>query len=429
MPALLTILCLFALILLLMRLRVPLAAALLLGGAGVGLRFGLSAPEVLRAFGAGAIDPQTIGLVVITACLLALSAAMQAGEQMKRIVSLAQALLRRPVVTVAALPALIGLLPMPGGALFSAPMVASAAAGRQMSPAKLSAINYWFRHIWEHWWPLYPGVLLAMTLTGMTLGRLIAFQLPMGLYMTAAGMLILRKSHPDLHVTAPRPPRGTKRKLLRATSSIWLIIAVWLCVTLAARFLPTERIHEAVRDDLLRYGPITLGLIVSLIWTARFNRLDTAALRKVALDKRIYSMTFLVLSVMIFQHLLKRVGVAGMIADELTSTGVAVVLVAAMLPFVAGLVTGVASGFVATSFPIVLGLLEAAGEPIAPYLVLAYAFGHLGMMLSPLHLCQIVSNRYFKTTYAPVYRQMLPSAALLAVLAVAYFVALKYLMS
>ncbi|KKM12967.1 hypothetical protein LCGC14_1719560, partial [marine sediment metagenome] len=61
-----------------------------------------------------------------------------------------------------------------------------------------------------------------------------------------------------------------------------------------------------------------------------------------------------------------------------------------------------------------------------PYAVLAYASGHLGMMLSPLHLCHIVSNRFFDTPYGPVYRRIIPAGIIMAVLAGAYFAVLQW---
>src|SRR5262249_16135590 len=46
-------------------------------------------------------------------------------------------------------PALVGLLPMPAGALVSAPLVNDAAGSKPVSPEARTFINYWFRHLWE----------------------------------------------------------------------------------------------------------------------------------------------------------------------------------------------------------------------------------------------------------------------------------------
>jgi len=424
----------FGLILLLARLKVPLAAAILLGAGLMGALFDLSAVQIGAATARGAVQPMSIALVVITVLLLGLSEAMRSAGQLEEIVSLAGALLRRPAMAMAALPALIGLLPMPAGALFSAPMVESAAGNAQISGGRLSAVNYWFRHIWEHWWPLYPGVILAMTLTGSGLGQFIAFQLPLGIFMAGSGLLIFRGIHPDLRAQAAAAGPGTRRKLIRATSSIWVIMAVWGAVLAAMRLLPGGWLQAAEAalgadgaDTFRRFLPVTVGLLASLVWTVRLNRLSGAQVRKILTRRSIYALAGVVVSVMVYQYMLKHVGAAPRIGEELTGLNVPVVLVVAILPFIAGMVTGLAIGFVGTSFPIILALVAAMGEQVAvrPYAVLAYACGHLGMMLSPLHLCHVVSNRYFNTSFGPVYRRILPSAVLTGALATGYFLLLR----
>ena len=49
------------------------------------------------------------------------------------------------------------------------------------------------------------------------------------------------------------------------------------------------------------------------------------------------------------------------------------------------------------------------------------------MMLSPIHLCYVVSNRYFETPFGPVYRRLWLPAAITGSVAVVYFVLLRAL--
>jgi len=427
MSALLATLGAFVLILVLARLKVPLAAAIVAGALAEGLFFGLGPAELFLACVAGAVNPMSIALVVVTVLLLGLSQTMRAGGQLDQIVRLARSLLRRPAVAMAALPALIGLLPMPGGALLSAPMVESAAGGGKQGGDMLSAVNYWFRHIWEHWWPLYPGVILAMTLTGSGLGAFIAFQIPLGVFMAVSGLWIFRGSHPSLHVVGERPAPGTAGRFLRATSSIWVILLIWGAATAVVRLLGPEAVPRAYRPIVGKYVPLVLGLLVSLVWTVRLNRLALPAAVKILTRGSIWQLAVLVLAVMVFQGVLKDVEAAPLIGRELRRMHVPVALVVAILPLIAGLVTGLAVGFVGTSFPIVLGLIESSPS-IRPYIALAYAFGHLGQMLSPLHLCHVVSNRYFQTHFAAVYRYIVPPAIITALLGAAYFVVLRLLL-
>ncbi len=417
----------FALILVLARLKVPLAVSILIGAVTIGLLFQMPLIDIASGVVKGIVQPRTIGLVIITAFILALSAIMDSTGQLKEIVTLARQLLRRPTFAMAALPALIGLLPMPGGALFSAPMVRSA-SDNLTGGAELSAINYWYRHVWEHWWPLYPGVILAVALTGFTYGKFVMYQIAMGLFMICTGTLLFRGLHPDLHTSSAAPEKGTKHKFIIATSSIWLIIVVWVCVSLIFRFLILPMLGIEYAPMLEKYLPLGIGLAASIIITGLHRGLGAAAIARVFSRKEIWKLAVLVISVMVFQYMLKEAKSAERIADELIKLNVPVVLVAAILPFIAGLVTGLAIGFVGTSFPIVLALVGAAGAgPIYPYVALAYGFGHLGQMVSPIHLCYVVSNEYFNVPFRNVYRRMLPTVILNAILVAAYFLLLKAL--
>lgn len=423
MHALAYILIVFALILILARLRIPLTLSITAGSVIIAFLFDLTVQESLRAFIDAILQPCTIALSIITALILTLSNVMQTAGVSQQIVSLAKTVLRRPGLTMAALPALIGLLPMPGGALFSAPMVESASPNKKIPPSTLSAINYWFRHVWEHFWPLYPGVMLAVTLTSTQYGRFILFQAPLGIFMAGAGILIFRNIHPDTHVKSSPPPPQTKRKLILATSPIWIIILVWI----PAKYLILATLYPYLSQELQsttqRYLPLILGLIVSITITAITKQLPTKDVAKALVKKSTYNMVSLIVSVMIFQYILQTADAATQVAREMLSLHIPVTLVVAVLPFIAGFVTGIAVAFVGISFPIVIALVAALPqEPsMQPYIALAYGFGHLGQMLSPLHICHIVSNQYFNTSFAPVYKKIIPSAILLALLITAYF--------
>jgi hypothetical protein len=418
----------FALILLLARLKVPLAAGIMAGAVTLAATFALGPGRIVLTLAEGAIQPRTVSLVIITAIILALSEVMRVGGQLDRIVALAGAMFHRPIVAMAALPALIGLLPMPGGALFSAPMVASAARGANLSGGTLSAVNYWYRHIWEHWWPLYPGVITALILTGSDLGAFIACQLPLGLIMTLAGLWIFRGIRGGPGGPAAGPGGGSKKQLLSITSSIWLIVVVYAPAVGLLKVLPLGSLP--CKELIGRTSPLALGLLVSLVWTCRLNKLGAAAVGKALLDPSTLRIIALVIGVMVFQYTLETVEAAPRIARELNDLHVPPVAVVAVLPFVAGMVTGLAIGFVGASFPIVLGV--AGSMPghgsIRPFIALAYAFGHLGQMTSPMHLCQVLSNQYFGTGFGPLYRLIAVPAVLTALGTVAYFIVLRLIL-
>jgi hypothetical protein len=433
MPSLLLTLLSFTVILILGRLKLPLWLAIIGGAMALGLFFGQGALDLARITLTAVTRGMSIGLLLTLTLLLVLSEAMCQTGRLDRMVSQVHAFFRRPAITLAVLPALIGLLPMPGGAMFSAPMVRQAAGGdSRLGGDLLSSVNYWWRHIWEHWWPLYPGVILAMSLTHCNLVTFAALQIPLGVFMVLGGLLILRRLHADFHQAAPPAPPGTTRDILRAMAPIGLILAVWFAADMAFK-AGEGRWGSGTGEGMKlvgQFAPLFLGLAASLVFTLGSNPLPAGKVVRLLAGKGVVPLLGLVLSVMIYQQMLLEVKAAESISRELAALHVPVISVVIVLPFIAGMLTGVAFGFVGVSFPLVLSLVAALpGAPdVRPYVMLAYACGHLGMMISPIHLCYVVSNRYFATTYGATLRYILGPSLLVTGLVAAYFLFLKWIL-
>jgi hypothetical protein len=86
-----------------------------------------------------------------------------------------------------------------------------------------------------------------------------------------------------------------------------------------------------------------------------------------------------------------------------------------MIPFLAGIMTGLTVGFVGITFPFLLPLLTFNGTADPSLLAIAFGGGFCGVMLSPLHLCLVLSGEYFNADFSKVYRLLIiPSILVLA---------------
>ena len=86
-----------------------------------------------------------------------------------------------------------------------------------------------------------------------------------------------------------------------------------------------------------------------------------------------------------------------------------------------GFSSGLSSAMVGISIPLVTPFILAGGEVNGLAFLIAYGAGGRGYLLSPLHLCLILSAEYFKARLISVYRYLLPpAAAVLAGLVVIY---------
>jgi hypothetical protein len=98
-------------------------------------------------------------------------------------------------------------------------------------------------------------------------------------------------------------------------------------------------------------------------------------------------------------------------------------LILAVLPFLAGVMTGLTIAYVGITFPILMPLMG-SGSLSLGLLALAFGSGFAGVMLSPVHLCLILTREYFNADMAKVYHRLwIPSALVLAAAAVPLYFA------
>ncbi|MBW2266730.1 MAG: DUF401 family protein, partial [Deltaproteobacteria bacterium] len=127
-------------------------------------------------------------------------------------------------------------------------------------------------------------------------------------------------------------------------------------------------------------------------------------------------MLFMIAGIMIFQGVLKDSHAVSEISQSLTSARVPVILVIVILPFLVGTVTGISVAFVGATFPIIFSLIADTPmtDQLHAYTVLAFCSGYLGVLLSPLHVCLVLTCEYFHTTLMQIYRRLLFPSAILA---------------
>ena len=121
---------------------------------------------------------------------------------------------------------------------------------------------------------------------------------------------------------------------------------------------------------------------------------------------------------MIFQETLRVTGALDGVSRFFADSGLPLLVVLFVLPFLAGLMTGLTIAYVGITFPILMPLMG-SHSPSLGLLALAFGSGFARVMLSPVHLCLVLSREYFNADMTQVYRRLwLPSALVLAAAAV-----------
>jgi hypothetical protein len=403
----------FVLIIVLIRQKVSLGTSLTTGAVVMGLWFRLSPLEILASLFGALTSSETIILFLVVTLILILSHSLEKSGQMKRLLASFSGISRNPRLNLALFPAIIGLLPMPGGAIFSAPMVHEVSREKNLTPRHKTLINYWFRHIWEFCWPLYPGVILTCSLSGIDLATFVVAQFPMTLLMASVGYFTQLKPLRLTKASQPVDPNTNRRDFFVELTPILIVIGggiiLGTVVHLMGNYWPAFRL---VRKEV----SLIAALLISIVWVWRYNRMAGNQIKQIFLNKSIASMIFMIAGIMIFQGILEDSHAVTDISQSLTAARVPVVLVIVILPFLVGTITGITVAFVGATFPILLSLI--ANSPMADtllaYTVLAFCSGYLGVLLSPLHVCLILTCEYFHTALIHIYRRLWLPAAVLA---------------
>ena len=403
LPAIIKVLCCFGLILALNRLRVHLSLCLFVGAVVVGFWMGQSPVQITHGLLASLSSVETLQLVAIICLILIVSQLMKVSGQLDRIVEKFVAIAQDAATVSVVMPALIGLLPMPGGALFSAPMVETAVAGCSLSQDRKTAVNYWFRHIWEFWWPLYPGVVLAVSLLQVELWRFILIQAPLTLLAVAAGTVFL------LRPLRENVGKGNSRnfQLQLLGSFLWEampIMVVIVCIVFLA-LLRNLLVLSGLSIDLPSAFPLILGLLACLAWVMRVNRLGFRDFLAALFHRNTVPMLLLIFGIMAFKGALVDSQAVLKIREEMVQYQIPFLMVVVAMPLISGFITGITIGFVGASFPLLVPLFTGLSPfDFLLHASLAYVSGYVGMMLSPVHICLLVTKDYFKASMAASYR-------------------------
>lgn len=365
-----------------------------------GLIFKISPLALAKNITLAVIDPVTLELFAIIILVIFLGNLLQGRGNLKKTVASLETFIKNPRLSLIISPALMGLLPMPAGALFSAPMVEESSRNLRISPESKTFLNYWFRHIWEYTWPLYPGLILAAAILDVPIRKIIVAQLPLTLAAIFAGLFFgIRKISFSQNLANKKKPGEVLQGILSFIINIWPILAIIFLVLV-------------FKIELILALLIITGTFLA---TARIKGREIFLAVKKSFS---WEMLFLIASVMIFKRILEISPLFAAIPTFFEALGISPLLFLFLLPFLIGLLTGLTAAFVGIAFPLLLPIVFQS-EPNLAYVMLAYAGGFAGILLSPVHLCLIVTKQYFKADFKKIYKMLLSPVAFVVLVALA----------
>lgn len=363
----LPLLLLFLLIIVLIRFKVPIGFSLLAGALFLGIwNYGLGNNLwilLYRSF----INIKSWNLVITVILILTFANLFESAGFVKSLVLSLESFLSPRWVGRAA-PAIIGLLPMPGGAMVSAPIVKEIGRDTDVKPEVFTAANYWWRHVWEATWPLYPSIILAAAVLKISVWDVAIVNFPISVTCIATGLLLGKIGNSQRS--------GARIDLLLLLRSLWPILFIVL-------------LGLVLKVDLI-FSVVSVILILIFSYHIRLSVVKKALLKSFS-----PKIIVLIFGVMTLMYTMETTGTAGLFYEELLQINIAPALVVFAVPFVVGVLTGVTSAYIGVGFPVILPLLGTGSLTFEAGMLLAFAGGFMGVMASPVHLCLVLTKEYF----------------------------------
>lgn len=365
------------LIVVLLRFKVLIGPAILSGGLLIWLFESRSFEKLWVAFTETLTMQRTWDLLLCLYFVMCLEVELRKSGSLHGMVVTLRNIFSSNKVTLAFMPAFLGLLPSLGGARFSAPIVQEASEGIAVDDEQKSAINLWFRHIFEFSNPLMPGVILACGIVNVSIGDLIDQVGWVTILCFVLGWIFLIV---PLKITDPEKATNTQHD--RTIDWKSLILAFGPIVTSFLLIVAFD-VQAA-----LAMGLVVVAFIPLYFWFKR--PISVKSVFTESLDKKLF---FNVVCILYFIQLLTVIGTLDEIVNVFNNSALPQAVIIACLSFIFGVMTGMGQGYIAIVMPIVA--LMAPGNIVLVGIAMVY--GMAGQMVTPTHLCILVTVEYFKS--------------------------------
>ncbi len=399
----LVVLAAMILIVVLLRMKMPIGISIVCGGLLIWAFESLELIALWDAFVQTLQQWRTWELIFCLYFVMCLEIELRKSNTLKGIVKTMRDVFSSNKVTLAVMPAFLGLLPSVGGARFSSPIVREASAGIDVDADEQSAINIWFRHIFEFSNPLVPGMILACVISGIPVGSLILHMGWLTVISFVLGWIIL-----------VRPLKIVNKDLATNTSGERHIDWKSVFLGLGPVFMVMFLVIICNLSAAIATGAVIVSFIPLFYLLGRPVPIKDIFIE--SLDKRLFFNVFLILY---FIQILTVTGTLQEIVDGVQAADLSQPVLFAVLSFIFGLITGMSQGYIAMVMPLVA--LMSPGNVVLAGIVMA--FGVAGQMITPTHVCILVTVDYFKSD---LWRTIL-KCGLVSLAMVAVFTAWTYL--
>lgn len=350
----------------------------------------------IYSFDENRIYTETIELAILMTLIFVLAKCMQETGAVKKLIDSLRTIFKKGG-TLGIIPAVYGLMPVPGGALFSAPTIDEEGNKYKLDQDKKNFLNIWFRHIWFPIYPISSALILITSSKFSNIGiyTIMLANVPAFIATIIIGIIFLKKFIKN----AP----AQKNDSNKSYSGLIFIIPPILPVALYA-FLQFFGFSE-IRAFLI-------GVLLSIIVVYYLSGINTKEFLEILKKSLTWKLALAIFGIMIFREIFEVSQANIVLKDLIIGLPFPSIWMIVIIPLILGAITGYNLGAVALSYPILVPFfpIELSFVTLVGLTSLIFMSSLIGYLISPIHLCNVLSSDYLKTDTTRMYKMLVPAA-------------------
>jgi integral membrane protein (TIGR00529 family) len=339
---------------------------------------------------------QAILVILATFGITFLSQLYNETGKIKRLSESLSKIVKSSKIISTVLPAIIGFLPVAGGALMSAPIVDVKTEKLKLTPEKKTYVNLWFRHTIFPVYPISQVLITTAALTHVPMFLIILRQIPVVIVMTVIGYLIAFWKVSNIK----SPEKHEESNLISNLKDFFISFSPILATIVVVVAL------GSVGFNLSKQGfDVLIATIVGILILIIISKANSKILLKPLKNMGIYGITLAVYGAFLLRNVIKTAGISEVFNTLITNGNVNVTVLLTIIPGALGFLTGSPLAGISISVSIMEGVIQFLPSVAS----LIYMSAYLGYIIAPTHLCFTFTAEYFKCSLGKTYKYIIPS--------------------
>jgi len=297
-------------------------------------------------------------------------------------------------------PALIGMLPMPGGALLSAPLVEQ--VGKDMPREKKAGLNVWFRHVLYLVYPLSPALIVSITMANLDIYQALPYLASFLVFSVALGYFFFLRN------VRGRMEYDQKLSMKKLFTPLTIIFVAPILDFSVKTLFPT----------LVKEAATLIGVATSLTLVLAIGRIGLKDFFQISRKSKPWDFALIIIGMIVFHNVFKASGIPeliteGQITPEILCVGV-------------GFVLGFATGRIQLPAAIIIPIFATkfGAMPAQVFAIMFFSI-FLGYVLTPVHPCVALTAKFFSADLKDFFREVVPPALIAFVFSFVLFLILN----